>query len=150
MNLRILWETCYFAIIASLLHFTASWWKFIQHVKKKEEKVILHLIFHSFLSAFWKEQVHSSDITKLVRTLCPRSRQRNRRGRISKVWRMHSVCKFCKERKATINFIIIKDLKMVLMMTTMDEIRESQSRFQFFLVIFNFTLNLRAPPSTKN
>lgn len=153
MNLRILWETCYFAIIASLLHITVSWWKFIQHVKKKKEKVILHLIFYSVtLSAFWKEQVHSSDITKLVPTLCPWSRQQNRRGGISKVWRMHSVsvCKFCKERKAAVNFIIIKDLKMVLMMTTMDEIRESQSRFQFFLVIFNFTLNLRAPPSMKN
>lgn len=49
MNLRILWETCYFAIIASLLHFTASWWKFIQHVKKKKEKVILHLIFQRYL-----------------------------------------------------------------------------------------------------
>lgn len=40
---------------------------------------------------------------------------------------------------------------MVLMMTTMDEIWESeQSRFQFSLVIFNFTLSFRAPPSTKN
>lgn len=53
-------------------------------------------------------------------------------------------------RKAAVNFIIINNLQMGLMMTAMDGIRESEFRFQFFLVIFNFNLSLRAPPSTKN